>query len=150
MSVCHWCCHPYTSDTIRLPIRRNKTNALEFGSAEFCSLDCCRAHTQRARGTPSLSLLRCLWRELDPWTCCQSPLLPTAPPYEALKMFGGHLSIEEFRSGSVTFPNPMVARGTVTRLMIPNETAQVLRFTTEPTYNLSRPSSKSMGKWLRS
>lgn len=150
MSACHWCCHHFESDPIRLPVRRNKKGAMEFGSAVYCSIDCCRASAMRTRGTPSLSLLRCLWRELDPITCNASPILPTAPPFEALEVFGGHLSIEQFREGAVTFPNPRVARGTVTRLMIPHETAQVLQFTTEPMYHMSRPSSKAMGKWLQS
>lgn len=148
MTACHWCCHPFDSDPIHYPYARDKTGRLQFTASPYCSLDCCRAAVTRNKSNPPLSLLRCLWRELDPQTCNASPLLPTAPPFESLTLFGGTMSIDEFRSGSVTFPNPKVARGTVTRLMIPNETLQVHRTTT--TYNVKRPENRAMGKWLSS
>lgn len=147
---CHWCCHPFDSDPIRLPICRGKAGEFHFGPSVYCSIDCCRAAATRARGTPELSLLRCWWREVDPESCRASPSIPTAPPFEALDIFGGSMTIKEFRAGSVTFPNPRVSRGDITRLMIPNETHQVHRTITEPMYHLRRPSCQSMGRWLQS
>lgn len=148
MSVCHWCCHPFESDPIHYPYARDKKGRFKFAPSPYCSIDCCRAAVTRQRGTPELSLLRCLWRELDAESCHASKLIPTAPPFEALKLFGGHMTIDEFRKDSVAFPNPQVARGTITRLLLPNETLQVN--CTATTYNITRPQNRSMGAWLSS
>lgn len=148
MSVCHWCCHGFETDPVHYPYARDKKGRFQFTSAPYCSIDCCRAAVCRQRGTPQLSLLRCMWRELDPASCNASKVLPTAPPFEALTMFGGHMSIDDFRKDSVTFPNPQVARGAITRLLLPKETIQVCQMVT--TYNISRPQNRSMGRWLSS
>jgi hypothetical protein len=96
---CHWCCHAFENTPLGIPVRYAGGKFLCSGC--FCSLHCATAYNfQMTSNSDQMwernSLINFLARTLHPAPSTQA-IVP-APPREALRVFGGHLSIEEFRS----------------------------------------------------
>lgn len=96
---CHWCCHPFQGVPIGLPIKMTMNEQQYCVTGCFCSLECACAHNFASRESVDERLSRySLLNGLAVRIGCiaQTPIRP-APDRLALNIFGGHLSIDEFR-----------------------------------------------------
>jgi len=95
---CHWCCHPYDSIPVGLPIRYREHKAEFTLSGTYCSYACVLAankHRNDARATERsmwVRMLAKLWHGIPMRT-----RLRMAPDRRALTVFGGSMDIHEFR-----------------------------------------------------
>jgi len=92
---CWWCSHSFTNSPFGLPIKyvNNQYNV----QGCFCSLNCAKAYNIKEnnyRTTEINSLIEDFRREL--FGLNSYPVI-TAPPRQSLKVYGGFLTIEEFR-----------------------------------------------------
>lgn len=94
--LCMHCCHPIIGITLQYPYRLKPDNTFVTGG-QFCSWNCIKAY-QRDDMSRVLSGVHQVnirhYRKMI--TGLQDSVLP-APPRMTLKVFGGHLTIEEFR-----------------------------------------------------
>lgn len=115
---CWWCRNTFTTNPIGCPLKYNshkegntvvdekfkkagiKTTTNEFFETEglFCSFPCCKAfiidQKAAARYQESLALLSLMLIKIYG----KSVDIPIAPTWKVLKEYGGHLTIDEFRS----------------------------------------------------
>ena len=94
--VCMWCCHDFTTSIFNLPLMKNNSEYVVFG--QFCSTECAASynfHDIVEHGDPweRFSLLHSLYFDMLP-----QHVIQLAPPRIMLSMFGGKLSIDEFRT----------------------------------------------------
>lgn len=96
---CHYCCHPFDSVPLPLPIKHDAQKDVFYVRGVFCSWGCMKAYNNRHTGylsgvvSNNITLLKKrLTGKLEP--------IKSAPPREMLACFGGKLSIDEFRSVS--------------------------------------------------
>ena len=93
--ACFWCCHAFEGQPVGLPLRHAANVFYVWGC--FCSLECALAlNRHERRGFPaaeSTNLLQLLTQAVGRL----EPLRP-APDRCLLSMFGGPLSIQEFRA----------------------------------------------------
>jgi len=97
---CYWCCHRFDNAPYGIPVKMVNHKFYVFGC--FCSLECAMAHNFSSRDSNTEiwerhNLINMLARKIG----CEERIKP-APTRLALSMFGGHLSIEEFRGFSKT------------------------------------------------
>jgi len=93
-AACFWCCHPFTNCPVVLPIR--DTGEYLQVTGNFCSPECAVSYLFDIRQDShtrweQLSLLYRVYGE-----ACQGKIHP-APSRNVLKLFGGNLSIQEYR-----------------------------------------------------
>lgn len=92
---CWWCCHPPV--VLGMPTRYNKTKGSFETYGHFCSYECMKAYnlqdTDGNRCARSSLITLARQKNLGVFTP-----LKTAPPRQALKMFGGDLDIDDFRA----------------------------------------------------
>jgi len=93
-SACFWCCHSFTHRPVVLPIR--DTGEYIQVTGNFCSPECATSYLFDMRQDShtrweQLSLLYRLYGDV-----CKGKIHP-APPRAVLSLFGGTLSIQEYR-----------------------------------------------------
>lgn len=93
-SACYWCCHPFSNRPVVLPIRDTGEHLIVMGN--FCCPECAMAylfdiHQDSHTRWEQLSLLNRVYTE-----ACHGKITP-APPRTVLRLFGGSLSIQEYR-----------------------------------------------------
>jgi len=93
---CHWCCHPTGQTYFGIPIKYFENKFYTEGL--YCSLECATASnfnstTAKDEKWERYSLINMLAREIK-----YSNYVKPAPMKESLKMFGGYMDIDEFRS----------------------------------------------------
>ena len=91
---CWWCCHNFDGFPIGIPERYYQEKFYAFGI--FCSFNCALAYNinlNDGKLWDRYTLLHFLYKKIFNMEIRISP----APPKELLKMFGGPLSIEEYR-----------------------------------------------------
>jgi hypothetical protein len=92
---CWWCVHPFSNPPFGLPIKF-ENNKYEVQGC-FCSLNCAKAYNIKEnnyRTSEINSLIEDFRREIFGIT---SHPVATAPPRQSLNIFGGYLSIDNFR-----------------------------------------------------
>jgi hypothetical protein len=92
---CWWCVHPFSNPPFGLPIKY-ENNVYEVQGC-FCSLNCAKSYNLKEnnyRMSEINSLIEDFRREL--FGVNSLPVL-VAPPRQALDIFGGYLSIDDFR-----------------------------------------------------
>jgi hypothetical protein len=92
---CWWCVHPFSNPPFGLPIKC-ENNKYEVQGC-FCSLNCAKAYNLKEnnyRMSEINSLIEDFRREIFGVT---SHPVVTAPPRQTLNIFGGYLSISDFR-----------------------------------------------------
>lgn len=98
-SVCWWCCHKFNSIPIGLPEKYDKGEFQLYG--HFCSFNCAHAynvHQNDFKIWERYSLLHLYHKKVFPQSSILgSTRIMPAPPRQALQMFGGELTIEQFR-----------------------------------------------------
>ena len=92
---CYWCCHKFQTTPFGLPVKYVNDKFHVVGC--FCSLECALAYNYDMNDT-----VDAIWERsnLVNYLAKRIGILKTvkpAPPKLSLTMFGGHLSIEEFR-----------------------------------------------------
>ena len=96
-NVCYWDCHEFCGQKFGLPISYDgKNNSFKLWG-NFCSLECARAFAfddSSVRSDSNQSLIALMGVKLYG----RSTHIRRAPSKFLLKMFGGPLTIEEFRS----------------------------------------------------
>jgi MYM-type Zinc finger with FCS sequence motif len=93
-AACFWCCHGFTNRPVVLPIRDTGDHLLVTGN--FCSPECASAYLFDMRQDAhtrweQLALLYRVYGE-----ACNGNIHP-APPRSILQLFGGSLSIQDYR-----------------------------------------------------
>lgn len=93
--ACFWCCHSFTNRPVILPMRDTGEHLEVTGN--FCSPECACAYLFDMRQDShtrweQLALLYRVYGE-----ACQGKIHPS-PSRSVLKLFGGNLSIQEYRS----------------------------------------------------
>lgn len=105
---CFWCCHSFNWTQTVLPVSYDAYKNIYTCEGHFCSPECALAYMYKEHGTESIkwyrhSLLRHMYSSLY----VNKDLSP-APPRELLRMFGGPLSIDQYRSYTMKV-NDMIA-----------------------------------------
>ena len=93
-AACFWCCHSFTNRPVVLPIRDTGEHLQVMGN--YCSPECALSYLFDMRQDShtrweQLALLNRVYSE-----ACGGKIYP-APPRSTLKLFGGNLSIQEYR-----------------------------------------------------
>lgn len=96
---CWHCCHPFDTQPLPMPIRHDDARDVFHVMGTFCSWACMKAHNlESASYTKSIiaNYITLFYKR------CTKRLqgIRSAPPRQALKVFGGTMSIEEFRAAS--------------------------------------------------
>jgi hypothetical protein len=120
-AACFWCCHGFHWKPFVLPIHYDAYNELYAAEGHFCSPECALAHLyESTHNTDSQRWLRhTLLRTLyAPLYSNQREILP-APDRRLLRMFGGPLDIEQYRSYLATSETPIITALPPVRLYIP-------------------------------
>jgi hypothetical protein len=98
---CWWCCHPFESERLSLPYRYDEKRNKFSTCGIFCSWSCMKRYAIDKYGITRGGIIcsniiimrKRLYNKLGS--------IVMAPLRERLDVFGGDLSIEEFRSNSV-------------------------------------------------
>jgi len=98
-TACWWCCHQFENIPCSLPqfYKRDKF----YVKGIFCSFNCAASYNFNNSDNDmyeKYSLLNLMYKKLYNKNFVKINL---APPRETLKMFGGYLSIEEFRENAL-------------------------------------------------
>jgi hypothetical protein len=95
--ACHWCCQPFDNVPFGMPVHFDGTTFHVTGC--FCSLECATAFNFGS--TESTLDKWAVYTAINAYahTVGYSTCVQPAPPRLALDVFGGHLSIEQFRQG---------------------------------------------------
>lgn len=94
---CFWCCHPFNCTPCALPIKYENDTFHVYGN--FCSPECCASYNfndciDKEKKWERYSLLNMLYRKVYQ---DKNIKIKLANPRQSLNIFGGHLSINEFR-----------------------------------------------------
>ena len=97
---CYWCCHKFDNAPFGIPITFQKNAFHVFGC--FCSLECSAAYNFNTNNNVDemwerYNLINLLSRRLQ-----YSRQVKPSPDRLALKMFGGYMEIDQFRSYTKT------------------------------------------------
>jgi len=98
---CWWCCHPFDTVPIGLPVHYDEKVKRFRVKGVFCSFSCMvayrHAHEHKKHSNQVDQLILSLYKQITGSLKIESTLRP-APPRCSLKCFGGKLEIEEFRN----------------------------------------------------
>lgn len=94
-AACFWCCHPFTTRPVVLPIRDTGEHLIVSGN--FCCPECALAHLfdihqDSHTRWEQMALLYRVYGQ-----ACGGKIHP-APPRSSLKLFGGILAIQDYRA----------------------------------------------------
>jgi hypothetical protein len=90
--ACWWCCHTFDTYPICAPVKYDERKDLFSVVGCFCSFNCSKSYINSEMKTKS-HLISFLAKRLSN----QLENIKASPPRTVLKMFGGPLSIEEYR-----------------------------------------------------
>ena len=95
---CWWDSHPFTSVPIAIPTSYNSVNKTFKVMGCFCSFQCALAYKKYDRNLDNVdtSLLYFFFNKITPNKINVTNLKP-APPRQMLNIFGGSLSIDQYR-----------------------------------------------------
>jgi hypothetical protein len=100
-SHCFWCCHSIDNVVYSMPYNYDTVNDSYFVFGSFCSLQCANAYNFSVHGSSDK-----VW-EINSWIQMLGKrygftnTIRPAPSKYLLKMFGGNLSIDEFREAHI-------------------------------------------------
>jgi len=95
--LCYWCCHSFDTRPFFIPTKYDSVNKIFHCYGNFCSFNCALSYnndTKTGNWTQNSELLHFLHRRIYNVNVSIKP----APPKESLNVFGGNLTIEEFRN----------------------------------------------------
>jgi hypothetical protein len=100
-SHCFWCCHSIDNVVYSMPYNYDSINDSYFVFGSFCSLQCANAYNFSVHGSSDK-----VW-EINSWIQMLGKrygftnTIRPAPSKYLLKMFGGNLTIDEFREAHI-------------------------------------------------
>ena len=100
-SHCFWCCHSIDNVVYSMPYNYDTVNDSYFVFGSFCSLQCANAYNFSVHGSSDK-----VW-EINSWIQMLGKrygftnTIRPAPSKYLLKMFGGNLTIDEFRDAHI-------------------------------------------------
>ena len=100
-TCCWWCCHKFTTSPCTLPIKYDSLRKRYTFVGIFCSWNCTKAYNfdkNDQRKYERAGLITLLIKEL--YNIEECIIIKSAPYRQTLKMFGGYMSIDEFRNNS--------------------------------------------------
>ena len=123
-TCCFWCCHTFNWTKCVVPISYDAYKNLYTCEGNFCSPECALAYLYKESGTESVkwhrhSLLRNMYGTL--YTLKD---LSPAPPRTLLRMFGGPLDIEQYRSYTMKCNDLIASELPPIRLIFPTMNIQ--------------------------
>ena len=95
---CWWCCHQFTNCPCTLPIKFDPIRKRFTFIGLFCSWNCTKAYNIEKNDYLKYQrseLITLLIQQM--YSVKEAINIKTAPPRQCLKMFGGYMSIDEFR-----------------------------------------------------
>jgi hypothetical protein len=95
---CWWCCHQFTNSPCTLPVKYDPLRKRFTFAGVFCSWNCTKAYNLERNDYAMYNrsqLITLLVQQMH--GICSAINIKTAPPRQCLKMFGGYMSIDEFR-----------------------------------------------------
>ena len=97
---CWWCCHPFKGKCFVMPTQYDQLRQRFRVKGNFCSWSCVKSyiHDSKAAHSHHYGILLTLLVKKK-WRAVLRPFF-LLPPREVLKVFGGILTIKEFRSVS--------------------------------------------------
>jgi hypothetical protein len=96
-SHCFWCCHSINSNVYGMPYNYDSINDNYFVFGSFCSLQCANAYNFSVHGSSDKVWEINSWIQLLAKRYGFTNIIRPAPSKYLLKMFGGNLTIDEFR-----------------------------------------------------
>jgi len=96
---CWWCCHPFKTDTLAMPISYDSVTTVFQVYGSFCSFGCMKAYNHNenmSKKSNQYSLISLLMDKAG----VSIVSISCAPPRQLLDVFGGQLTIEEFRKSA--------------------------------------------------
>lgn len=99
---CWWCCHKFDTKSLSLPLTYNDLLKTFEVYGTFCSFSCMKAYNKNDNSSSKnnrCTLITTMMNQII-YDNNISKSVSIAPPRECLKMFGGTMSIEEFRKNS--------------------------------------------------
>ncbi len=93
MSNCWWCCHPFDWEPLHFPYAF--VSNVFHTTGYFCSWGCMKAYAIDRAKYNNCELITLMRKRMEG----KVTHTKSAPMRQALQMFGGPLTIEEFRSG---------------------------------------------------
>lgn len=99
-NCCWWCCHSLKDFTLSLPHQFNKQLSVYETYGSFCSWECMKAYSLNENDfnqNNRASLISMMFYDIYKYN---KNIIP-APPRQCLKIFGGNLSIDEFRKNTI-------------------------------------------------
>ena len=100
---CWYCCHPFEGVPLCVPHTKKRGRYSVYGV--FCSLNCAIAHVQQTASFKQqqvLLMLRNMAIDVFGFSTTAAFGAAAAPNKAFLRVFGGHLSIDDFRATSLT------------------------------------------------
>jgi hypothetical protein len=98
MIWCWWCCHPFDGCPVHLPYKYDDRRNHFHTTGHFCSWNCAKAYAldnHKVKGGIICEIITLMKKRSHPEN--KTTLTSIAPSRLALKVFGGTLTIEEFR-----------------------------------------------------
>jgi len=99
---CWWCCHTFDNSPCTLPTKYDPLRKRYTFTGIFCSWSCVKAYnfdkSDHLMGE-RVGLISMLIKQLR--SCEECVSIKPAPHRQCLKMFGGYMTIEEFRNASL-------------------------------------------------
>ena len=142
--ICCWyCCHRFDTQPVCIPANHNQLERYFEVFGIFCSWNCAKSYIQQSYSSESseqLMWMRIMAKQVFGTTLKQ---FHAAPPRIFLKMFGGHLTIEEFRRTS-TISNTVAVTPPLVSYPIVQQEVKDQAWDTSPTSSSSTTFNPSM------
>mgnify|MGYP001319317591 CR=1 FL=1 len=99
---CWWCCHPFDNIPVALPIHYDSTKDMFELTGVFCCFSCCKSYSIYSPNNSTVFTSNIKLLAIKMGIPARQCIIP-APPRQTLKVFGGYLSIDEFRNKTKQF-----------------------------------------------
>jgi hypothetical protein len=123
-SCCFWCCHPIIDMTFGMPYNYDSLNDTFYIIGSFCSLQCANAHNFCVNAGSDKVWEVNSWIQMLGKRHGMKEIIRPAPSRYLLEMFGGNMTIEDFRMAHLdnnkTFVlniPPMISINTTTEII---------------------------------
>lgn len=94
---CWWCCHPIQEDILHLPKRYIESQKKYEVYGNFCSFECMKSYNNNEHGSFKQNQMMLISMMIQDMYGSGVHIIH-APPKECLKVFGGNMTIDEFRN----------------------------------------------------
>lgn len=95
---CWWCCHSFDSIPVAMPYEYNITRDSFVLVGTFCSLSCCKSYILESPHYNKPIIIANLKMLSKRMGLNYKDRITPAPPRQLLKVFGGYLDIDEYRT----------------------------------------------------